>query len=403
MILKPPLGRIRVFLGDQPAGDLTVYPDDRTEFTLSSDYLSLYPRPVLGQTFEDNLERTHSSRMQLPPFFSNLLPEEKNRDLIALQLGVSPKREAHLLAYLGEDLPGNVRAVADGELPDVSAEHTPPLPTGLQHPIKFSLAGAQPKLSMFRAPDGLTFPSTGAGGDLLVKTPGTRYRGVPENEFFTMGWARASGIQVPDHWLEPVARLHNVPPELSEDSGYAFVVARFDRPEPGRRIHIEDFAQVLGFYGDYASKYRKTNYETIANVIWSLHRPSFDEFLRRLVFVAMSANGDAHAKNWSLWYPDGVHPELSPAYDLVSTIEFIEEDTLGLNLAGSKTWPEVSLASFEQLATRIGADPAHVAAVVREAVAKTRAAWEARKKEASETLVKRLEKHWQRMPLANAG
>jgi serine/threonine-protein kinase HipA len=394
------VGSIKILIGGDHAGDLTVFPDDRTEFSLARDYLALYPRPVLGQVFEDDLHLTLRSRMRLPPFFSNLLPEEKIRELIAAQLDVSPSREARLFAYLGEDLPGDIRAIPEGDLPEVSTGETQPREPALLHPIKFSLAGAQPKLSMFRTPDGLTFPATGRGGDLLVKMPGSKFAGVPENEFATMSWAKASGIRVPDFWLEPISRLLNVPPELKDESGSAYVTARFDRPAPGKRVHMEDFAQILGTYPDYQGKYLKTNYESIANLIWQLHPPSFDEFLRRLVFVVMSGNADAHVKNWSLWYPDRVHAELSPAYDLVSTIEFIEKDELALNLAGSKAWPDVRVESFLQIARRVGADPAEAARTVSETVNNVREAWQHVRASASTLLVERIATHWARVPLA---
>jgi serine/threonine-protein kinase HipA len=394
------VGSIKILIGADHAGDLMVYPDDRTEFSLARDYRALYPRPVLGQVFEDDLHITLRSRMRLPPFFSNLLPEERIRELIAAQLNVSQSREARLFAYLGEDLPGDIRAVPEGDLPEISTNETQPREPALLHPIKFSLAGAQPKLSMFRSPDGLTFPATGRGGDLLVKMPGSKFAGVPENEFATMSWAKASGIRVPDFWLEPISRLLNVPPELRDESGNAYVTARFDRPAPGKRVHMEDFAQILGTYPDYQGKYLKTNYESIANLIWQLHPPSFDEFLRRLVFVVMSGNADAHIKNWSLWYPDRVHAELSPAYDLVSTIEFIEKDELALNLAGSKAWTDVRVESFRQLARRIGADPAEVDRTVSETVSNVRDAWKQVRASASTLLVERIATHWARVPLA---
>ncbi len=398
--MSEPTGVIHILLGDAPAGDLVVYPDDRTEFALDHRYVAMYPRPVLGQVFEDDLHATHRSRMQLSPFFSNLLPEERIRELVASQIGVSPSREARLLAYLGEDLPGAVRAIPEGELPTVSSAQTEPRDQAHLHPIKFSLAGAQPKLSMLLEGDGLTFPATGRGGNHLVKMPGSKYKGVPENEFVTMSWAGASGVVVPSFWLEPVSKLRNVPPEMSEANGNAYVVARFDRPAPGRRIHIEDFAQVLGLYPTYDGKYKRANYETLAAIVLRQHPASFDEFIRRLVFVVLSANADAHVKNWSFWYPDGVNAQLAPAYDLVSTVEFIGEDTLALNIAGSKAWEDVKLSSFESLAKRVGADPVAVARLVKDSTARTLDAWSRWRPSASLLLQQRIEAHWKRLPLA---
>jgi serine/threonine-protein kinase HipA len=44
--------------------------------------------------------------------------------------------------------------------------------------------------------------------------------------------------------------------------------------------------------------------------------------MRRLAFMVLSGNADAHLKNWSLLYPDGVRPRLAPVYDLVSTVMY---------------------------------------------------------------------------------
>jgi serine/threonine-protein kinase HipA len=35
--------------------------------------------------------------------------------------------------------------------------------------------------------------------------------------------------------------------------------------------------------------------------------------------------------NWSVLYPDGHTPALAPAYDLVSTVSSLPEDTLALS------------------------------------------------------------------------
>lgn len=68
------------------------------------------------------------------------------------------------------------------------------------------------------------------------------------------------------------------------------------------------------------------------------------------------ANGDAHLKNWSLIYPDSKRPVLSPAYDIVSTLPYVEgEQEFALNMAKNKNWYQADMASFEAWAKRIGA------------------------------------------------
>lgn len=45
-------------------------------------------------------------------------------------------------------------------------------------------------------------------------------------------------------------------------------------------------------------------------------------------------NGDAHLKNWSVIYRDRRNPELTPAYDMVSTIAYVDDDTMALEWTG---------------------------------------------------------------------
>src|ERR1700722_7193622 len=98
------------------------------------------------------------------------------------------------------------------------------------------------------------------------------------------------------------------------------------------------------------------------------------EFTRRLTFSVLISNGDYHLKNWSLIYPDGRVPRLSPAYDLVSTAYYMETDRfedLGLRFGGSRDFERVRLETFRRLGERLGArgnDLAEMAAVTVERI-----------------------------------
>lgn len=403
--MTAPRAVLAIHLGAEHVGDLVLLENDITEFALLPQYRDRPRRPVLGQAFEDNPRAVHRARMRLPPFFSNLLPEGKLRELVASRLDVAPEREFFLLARLGEDLPGNVRALAMGTLPAEPRGSERLVVEETNEGLKFSLAGVQPKLSMLREGRGMTLPVDGRGGDWIVKLPGRELRGVPENEFATMNWAGLVGIEIPQTDLIPAANLRGLPAGFETSQGLAYAVRRFDRPEPTRRVHIEDFAQVRNQYPDYRAKYRSTNYETIARILLAVAgRAAFDAFVRRLVFIVVTANADAHIKNWSLIYPDGVGAELAPAYDLVSTIEFIENDSLALNLARSKAWDQLSLEHFSTFATRVGVAPREVTALVTETVERTLDHWPRVRREypVSELLAQRLEAHWRRLPLVTA-
>jgi len=396
------VGVLEVRLGDAHVGTLTLLADEVSEFVISEEYRQRYPRPVLGQFFEDDLTRRHTSRMRLPPFFANLLPEGPLRELIAEREGIHKQREFFLIARLGEDLPG---AVVVKPATVLSWDVAEPLeatgaPTEPVEPLRFSLAGVQLKFSMLRKDRGMTLPMGGKGGDWIVKLPDNRYDRVPENEFSMMSWARAAGLQVPESLLVRVADLEGLPEGISLREEVAYAVRRFDRPEPGHRIHMEDMAQVLGLYSD--EKYKKYNYETVAKIILSVSGvDALREFLRRLVFIIAIGNGDAHHKNWSLLYPDGVRAELSPAYDFVSTIQYIPNDTIALNLARSKQFGDVTLASFERLARKLELGGQDVLPIVKAAIEATLQSWSSIRADLPipEEFKRRIEEHWKKVPL----
>lgn len=353
--------------------------DTRASFAFSRAYLDLAQRPVLGQAFEEDVRcRRLGGGGRLPTFFSNLLPEGTLRAYLASAHGITVEQEFALLAALGEDLPGAITAApfdevgAEEKTTVADDEESPPREEGA---LRFSLAGVHLKLSMRREHDRLILPAGGRGGTWIVKLPRPSYPALPENEHATMTWARRSGLRVAEQELVPLDRLHGIPQRLLGGlSGKAFVMRRYDRLESGRRIHQEDFAQVLDVYGE--RKYDATNYETIASIIVRLTGiDGLHEYLRRLVFVVLSGNGDAHLKNWSLYYPDDTRAELSPAYDLVATVQYLPNQKLALNLASSKLFEDVSLASFQRLARKIGVDEANVSDLVRSSVATTLTAW----------------------------
>ncbi|WP_428263156.1 type II toxin-antitoxin system HipA family toxin [Haliangium sp.] len=396
-----------IYLNDLLVGHLRI--DDnahgRTEFRLSQAYLSRYPRPVLGQHFEDDLDAIHVSYLNLPPFFSNLLPEGTLRRLVARDAGVNEAREFYLLAHLGDDLPGAVRALPLTELDRADiALSTPDHDADAALGLRFSLAGMQLKFSMLRRGRGLTLPAHGQGGDWIVKLPDSRIPDVPEIEYATMQWARAADIDTPDCELVPMSQLGGLPPSAASLKGQALAVRRFDRPDDGSRIHQEDFAQVLGLRP--GERYKKHNYETIGAIILEVAGPAdFEAYVSRLVFMVLSGNADAHHKNWSLRYPDGVRARLAPAYDQVAVVVYVDDgglerrldDLLALNLAGSKHFEDVSLASFTRMARRLEYHEDRMRKIVTEAVERIRDAWP--EVGLDPTWRTRIERHWQRIPL----
>ena len=375
--------RLAVLLDGVVVGEL-IRSYEGSSFELRPEYWELANRPVLGQVFEDAPLANYWVRQGVPPWFANLLPEGPLRELVAKRAGVNPAREYFLLSVLGADLPGAVVIAPseDSELPINEKEIIEAAEDAEGAELKFSLAGIQLKFSALRDDRGLTIPVHGVGGDWIVKLPDQRYPSVPENEHTMLTWAAASGIDVPQLDLVQVSAIHGLPREIHNLGGVALAVRRFDRAENDERVHIEDFAQVLNL--PPREKCGSANYETLARVINAACPPGdLDEYIRRVVFIVLCGNGDAHLKNWSIAYPNGRNPVLAPAYDLVCTVAYISDDQLGLNLAGNKSFDRVNQEAFKRFAQRARIDVARVLDVVREQVSRTTQAWEAVRLEAS--------------------
>ena len=374
-------------------------------FELAEEYLELPNRPVLGQRFEDNPAEPHRTRQGVPSWFANVLPEGPLRRLIAERAGVNERRSWFLLKLLGDDLPGAVvirPTAGNGDEEDMQA------PTGNHNPpFRFSLAGVQMKFSAIREGRGMTIPVQGKGGDWIVKLPAERFEGVPENEFLMMQLAQEVGLNVPETQLIGLSEIAGLPEQVSSFSGRALAVRRFDRTDDGTRVHIEDFAQVLGL--SPAEKYGTTNYDTMARVIDAVCGvDDVNEFLRRLVFMVAIGNSDAHAKNWSLIYPDGRSARLAPAYDLVAVSLYEEIDKrlnrqMALRLGDINDSEAVSDATFLRLAERAGLDKERTSLIVRDQAQAIHAGW-GRLKESQASilepqLVQLLDERFARLPL----
>ncbi len=77
---------------------------------------------------------------------------------------------------------------------------------------------------------------------------------------------------------------------------------------------------VVGAAGNTIAKFHSPDFKLIVAVLAAHCPEDVRALVERLTFRVLAGNGDAHLKNWALWYPDGRRPRLSPAYDIVSTI-----------------------------------------------------------------------------------
>ena len=401
---------LNVLLYGEPIATITNVGNDRTLFAFMDSYIHDESRPVLGLGFKDALggllTNFKPTQTKLTPFFSNLLPEETMRHYLAERAGVNPAREFFLLWVLGQDLAGAITVEpADGEALPPNVQQDIDDEMKIDVPMRFSLAGVQLKFSAVQqANGGLTIPATGQGGSWIVKLPSSRFDAVPENEYSMMELARMLGMDVPETQLLPINQIANIPDGIGKfgdafKNAQAFVIKRFDRAGD-QAVHIEDFAQVFGVYPQ--DKYKKASMRNIAQVIGiEGQNEDIAEFTRRLVFNTLIGNADMHLKNWSVIYKDKRAASIAPAYDFVSTIPYIPDDSTSLKVSRSKKFSDFTLDELSHLAAKAMLPEKLVLDTAKQTVAGFHEIWAKEKAHLplTKSMIEAIETHLRSIPL----
>ncbi len=391
----------QVRLGRLVVGQLLEADDDAIEFVVDPDYGTLKQRPVLGQWFEDRRRTSqHGERPgALPPFFANLIPEGDLKLTLMDRLGIAYDDDFGLLCAVGGDLPGAlaVELVEGTTTPRTAASSEPPRD---DDGLRFSLAGVQLKFSMVRGADRFHMPGRDQHGGWIAKISYERFPDLAANEWTTMEWARGVGFDVPRTELRRLAELVGIPHDGAADA-QVFLIERYDRGLEAARTHQEDFQQVVGRRPN--KKYDDMTYDKLALLAARvIGGDAYAEFIRRLAFVVASGNNDAHMKNWSVIYPDGITPQWSPLYDQVFTARWPEYARApALKIDGAREFAEIDLRHFRVLAERIGESAAVTEELVATTVARATLAWREVREHPNVTPEYRdaLRRHWQRTPL----
>jgi len=359
---------LKLTLHGQLVGYLAGFQNGRNVLSFSKSFKEDVDRPTFSLITHPSFPRANTlmakpwaKNQKLHPVLSNLLPESSMRELLAQGLKVHIDNEFQILSYLGKDLPGAlvVEPMEPDDVPEsVLTTHGKAKAMRFAKTAqknKFSLAGVQMKFSMKEKDGRYNLSNEDILGDWIIKTPSTKHKDVPLNEYTAMTLAKLVGVNIPQIKLVELNKLDNLPQINLPDEKMAFAIKRFDRDE-NERIHMEDFAQVLVKYPH--DKYNSANYEQISRILYEYSGDGLtdvQQFARQLLVNILLANGDAHIKNWSLLYSDKVTPRLSPAYDIVTTSVYIDDERqYALNLGKNKDWYEASYANFEAWAEHSG-------------------------------------------------
>jgi serine/threonine-protein kinase HipA len=385
--------KLNVFWENDRVGTLSLGPDRQFIFQYLDEWLAKPDRlplslslPLRKAPFPDNAAH---------PFFSNLLPESRVKELIAQRLGVSSRNDFSLLEALGGDCAGALSLLPAGQRPDSAGGYAPLSHAELeeiirqtpQRPllspgegIRLSLAGAQDKLPIYLE-DGTFFLPKGANPSSHILKPSIPgFDNSVENEVFCMRLAQALGLPVPS------VQIWNAPTPL-------FLIERYDRKrDPSgilHRIHQEDVCQALGT--GYDQKYESEGGPSLKDCFGVIDRSCREPVLdkRRLLqwtlFNTLIGNNDAHGKNVSLLIKkEGIR--LAPFYDLLSTAVYPEiSQKLAMTIGGENRAEWLRKDHWEKLAKDASVSPKAIIRLAKEMREATPAALDAVKNEVTQS------------------
>jgi serine/threonine-protein kinase HipA len=317
--------RATVHSGQGVAGTLE-RTQDGSRFTYAPAFLEACVERGWGLGFAVPLKPVVETRgVNLHAFFAGLLPEGLRLEALQRAAKTSADDLFSLLLAAGEEAVGDVRVLAPGApeagppvadlgtLTEVSFSEV--LARSLDYPRRGDrrlIPGIQPKVSAGR----LTLPVRRRGEapvEAILKLAPASLPRLVENEAFFMGLARRCGIETAE--VELVRDAHG---------SAGLVVTRFDRTAgpAGGRLHCEDACQLLDRYP--ADKYRLSFREVLEGVRRYATAPALElpKVLRVLAYSYLIGNGDLHARNLSLLVSARGRVQLSPAYDLLTTLPY---------------------------------------------------------------------------------
>ena len=324
---------------------------------------------------------SHGSE-RVMPWLANLLPETHLSE-IGQQLKVSPQDVLGLLMRVGRDTAGafsigeprregnNFRIVDDETALERIIDELPERPFLIgERGVSMSLAGVQDKLPVYLDQDGrIGIPLDGTPSTHILKPGIKRLAGSVTNEAFCMILARLCGLDAAEVTMGRAGKRDYL------------LVRRYDRVSDGqgiiRRIHQEDFCQLLGLFP--AEKYEQTGlgrrggvslpqmFEALARLVSPAERI---RLLDAVIFNVLICNSDSHAKNYSVLVGAAGTARLAPLYDLMCAAPYRQLDqSLPQHLGGKRNADELHGKDWREFATDVGLSPATVTRRVGELAA----------------------------------
>jgi serine/threonine-protein kinase HipA len=304
-------------------------------------YLAADGEPV-ATTLPLTTDPVVNANSAVPAFFAGLLPEGRRLGAIASRLKVSLDNDIALLLEIGADLIGDVQVLASEDLAAPEREVLMlPLDTGgldfgaIREQYFGSRASGIPGVQDKISSKMLNARARKANEEYILKLNPTDVPFAVENEAFFLALAKICRIDTTNFDV------------LTDSKGErALLLKRFDRvptPKATLRLAIEDACQVLNLYPGQKYDLEFTQVAAALMEHTAASKVAGLELLKQLVFSWLTANGDAHAKNFSIVQTLDGEWRISPAYDLLCTY-YYDDRTMALTLDGEATgWTRAAL------------------------------------------------------------
>jgi serine/threonine-protein kinase HipA len=367
---------LAVYLDGVPVGTLRQDTNGKVSFGYDPGYVTDADAVPLSLSMP--LTGSNPRPRVVNAFLAGLLPDsEPTLERWGRQYGVSARNPFALLRHVGMDAAGAVQIVPPEVTPTdattrqgdiewlTDADVRTMLTDVARHPRdwnpgrdtgRWSLAGAQGKVALFRDMDGrwgVPKDSTPTTHILKPSIPGYTHHHL--NEHQSLRAAQLLGL--------PAARSEM----LAGDDVEVLISHRYDRaPSPdGRwvRIHQEDMCQALGVHPSL--KYQVDGGPGVAKIADLLRgfrrvqrQRSQARFFDYLVYNVSIGAPDAHAKNYSILLGRAGGVEIAPLYDVATLLPYGQERDARSAMKIGEHWEteRITESDWESVGSRLGID-----------------------------------------------
>jgi serine/threonine-protein kinase HipA len=378
--------RLNVFLDGVFIGQVEQSPQGQLSFSYDDAYREVPDATPLSMSIPLNGGRHGNKTVRA--FLDGLLPDSQPaRERWGQQYGVSPNNPFALLTHIGRDaagavqiLPpevdasdaserrGDIEWLSNNDFANIArelAEHGEDWDPG-RFGGRWSLAGAQPKIALFRDPDTQQWgiPNDSTPTNCIVKPALRAFDQHHINEALCLRAAQYAGMLTADVDLVEVADVQ------------AIISHRYDRAQndDGRwvRVHQEDMCQALSVHPSL--KYQSEGGPGVASIGALLQRLAIDDrtvsterFFKGLAFNVLIGGTDAHAKNYSLVLI-GNRVQVAPLYDVASAACYSQFERLAAAMKIGKHWKllDVGTEDWERAGRHLALPPGQAEAWVDE-------------------------------------